>query len=275
MYIFYLEFIIYILFFVLFISLIIKLLVQWLLNRYLDEISNTIKILSENINSDINYKSPALNRFYDEIYNMQKIFKKRECHNNEIFKILNSAAINMELDKFLNDFIPKILNATDSFCGAFYLLNDFTNKLELKYSCGFDKNIYREFDLNAHEFFAHDFNIKVNNNIPNDTIYMSKTFVGKIKPKSIMTVPIVNQDKLIGILIFAGLYNYTDDQIEIVNLTKNYIGIAVNNGVIFERTQRLTNELQFQNRLIQDLNDELENKLKNASDSSDQNLDNR
>lgn len=266
---FYSRILAYILLCVMLIFFITRFIIYKILDRYLNEINNIIQKLVENINSDIDYKSQALNKFYDKIYHMQKILKKREQHNNEIFKILNSAAINIELDKFLDDFIPKLLNATDSLCGAFYLLNSFTNKLEIKYSCGFDKNIYREFDLNAKEFFVNDFNIKINNNIPSDTIYISKTFMGKIKPKSIMTVPITNQNKLIGVLIFAGIYNYTDDQIEIVNLTKNYIGIAINNGLILDKTKRLTNELQFQNKLIQDLNDELENKLKNLSNTQD------
>ena len=77
---------------------------------------------------------------------------------------------------------------------------------------------------------------------------------------------IINENNLIGIMVFASIYNYTDEQIEIINLTKHYVGIAVNNGIIFEKSKRLTNELQFQNKLIQELNDELEKKLKTNSE---------
>lgn len=236
------------------------------LNKFLGEICAVIKLLTTDINSNIIYKEPKLSKFYDCVADFQRVIRKREQYHSEIFNILNSAAVNIELDKFLDDFIPKLLGATESLCGAFYLLNDFSNKLELKYSCGFDKNIYREFDLNANEILIGDLKVRVTNEIPNDTIYMIKTFMGKIKPRSTMTIPIANENKLIGILVFASIYNYTDEQVEIIEHTKHYVGIAVNNGIIFEKTKRLTNELQFQNKLIQDLNEELEKKLKDLSD---------
>lgn len=258
-----------ILFFVALISLIIIFAVNFIFNkifnRYMNEIKRVINLLIDDINSKIENKDVALTTFYDSITNLQRVVRKREHYHNEIFKILNSAAINIELDKFLEDFIPKLLSATDSMCSAFYLLNNFTNKMEIKYSSGFNKNIYREFDLSANEILVSDLKVKVVNEIPEDTVYMIKTFVGKVKPKSIMQIPIVNENKLIGILVFASIYNYTDEQVEIIDLTKHYLGIAVNNGIIFERTKRLTNELQFQNKLIQDLNDELEKKLKDLS----------
>ena len=45
-----------------------------------------------------------------------------------------------------------------------------------------------------------------------------------------------------------------------MDIIKYYVGVAINNGITYERTMRLTNELKFQNKLIQNLNEELEKK---------------
>lgn len=236
-----------------------------LFKKYLSEINRIIYLLHDDINNNFEHETSELADFYDTIIQLQSTIKKREHYHNEIIKILNSAAVNIKLDKFMEDFVPKLMNATESICSAFYLLNDFTNILEIKYSAGFNKNIYREFDLNANEIITPDFKVKVIKDIPDDTIYMIKTFTGKVKPKSIMIIPVENQNKLIGVLVLVSMHNYSDEQIELIELTKHYIGIAVNNGINYEKANRLTNELRFQNKLIQDLNDELEKKLKQLS----------
>jgi PAS domain S-box-containing protein len=50
-----------------------------------------------------------------------------------------------------------------------------------------------------------------------------------------------------------------------VEMIKYYVGVAVANGMTYERTKRLSNELKFQNKLIQNLNEELEKKVENRS----------
>lgn len=236
------------------------------MKKFMLEIVTVIENLTSDLNTEIIDVTPNhLHEFYNSTRHMQKAFQKREQFYSEIFSILNSAAVNIELDKFLDDFVPKLINSTNSNCGAFYLLNNFTNKLEIKYSNGFSKNIYKEFDIDLNEgFMPNSKEVKIIRDVPVDTMYIMKTFLGKIKPKSIMTIPVFNEteDQMIGVLVLSSIYNYTEEHVEIINLTKHYIGIAVNNGIIFERSQRLTNELKFQNKLIQDLNEELEAKIK-------------
>jgi PAS domain S-box-containing protein len=68
-----------------------------------------------------------------------------------------------------------------------------------------------------------------------------------------------------GVMVFASIHEYTADEMEMVELIKYYIGVAVANGLTYEKTKRLSNELKFQNKLIQNLNEELENKVANRS----------
>jgi len=206
---------------------------------------------------------------YNAIAALRKNLGASEANRAEILSLVNSVAANMELEALLEALMPKLIDASRSNWGAFYLANNATGKLEIKSSVGFSKNIYSDFDINLGEGFigqaAQNRETRIITDIPDDTIFVTRTFLGRIKPKNLMVVPIVNQDQLMGVLALASLYDFTDEQLEIVNLIKFYIGAAVGNGVIFERTKRLTNELQFQNRLIQDLNNELEAKMNDAS----------
>ena len=206
---------------------------------------------------------------YNAIGNLRKALWANEANRAEILSLVNSVAANMELEALLEALMPKLIDASRSNWGAFYLANNATGKLEIKSSVGFSKNIYSDFDVNLGEGFigqaAQSRETRIITDIPDDTIFVTRTFLGRVKPKNLMIVPIVNQDQLMGVLALASLYDFTDEQLEIVNLIKFYIGAAVGNGVIFERTKRLTNELQFQNRLIQDLNNELEAKMNDAS----------
>ncbi len=202
---------------------------------------------------------------YKKIADIKDVLNQRETNRTEILNIVNSVAVNMELDKLLEDLMPKLIDVTKSNCGAFYLVNQLSGKLEIKHSLGFSKNLYSEFDLVLGEGLVGTALVKkqvqILNDIPDDTVYVIRTFLGKIKPRSIMIVPILNREQIIGTLVFASIYHYSTEQTEMIDLIKYYVGVAVGNGITYEKTKRLTNELKFQNRLIQNLNDDLEKKV--------------
>lgn len=262
---FYFKSLIYLFLFLLFNGLLIDFLVKKILNNWITKINEIIEQISCDKNIDSMDFPTSLKKFYDALCKLQRVLNKSKKRHNQIIKIIDTIAINIDLDKFLSEFLPQVLDITESLCSAFYLVNHFTNKLELKYSIGFNKNIYQEFDLQANEFLQINQDIKIINDIPNDSVYIIKGFTGKVKPKSLMIVSVINKNELIGILILASIYNYTDAQIEIINSIRSYLSIAIENGKNIEKKDRLINELSFQNKLIQDLNDELEAKIKNLN----------
>jgi len=205
--------------------------------------------------------------FYDTLKDISEVLSVREYNRKEVLSIANSIAVNIELTALLDDLLPKIIKATSSACAAFYMANHATNKLEIKSSIGFSKNIYSDFDMTIGEGLIGSTtkDIKIINDIPEDSIFIIKTYLGKIKPRSIMIIPIINQDKLVGILSLAGIYPYRDDQNEIIELIRYYVGVSIGNAVTHEQTKRLTNELRFQNALIQNLNEDLERKIDNRT----------
>ncbi len=246
-------------------------LVQYIFNKRLEknvnELANELnKLLNENENTCENKNYDA--RFglvYKKLDFVKETLNQRERNQAELRSIVNSVAVNIELDKLLSDIMPKLVAVTKSNCGAFYLANQAAGKLEIKFSIGFSKNIYSEFDLSLGEGFigtaALKKEISVINDIPEDTVYIIRTFLGKIKPKSVVVVPILSQDEVVGCLVLASVYNYTDEQLELIKVVKYYLGVAVSNGITYDKAKRLTSELRFQNQLIQNLNDDLERRV--------------
>lgn len=201
--------------------------------------------------------------FYDKLKEVHGELAKKENTRREVLTIANSIAVNMELTDLLDDLLPKIIKATDSACAAFYMANHLTNKLEIKASVGFSKSIYGDFDMTMGEGLIGQTgkDIKIIKDIPDDSVFFIKTYLGKIKPKSIMIIPIIDRDVLVGVLSLASLFNFKDDQNEIIELMRYYVGVSIGNAKTYEQTKRLTNELRFQNTLIQNLNEDLERKV--------------
>lgn len=196
---------------------------------------------------------------------LQQKFKKENNIHLAALTIINALALNIELNSLIDAVLPKILSVTKSNWGVFYIYNKATEKMELKHSIGLSRNVYREFDVSIGEgmigIAAQTREISIFKDIPDDTVYENKTFLGKINPKSIMTIPILSQDAVVAVIAVASMYNYTKEQRVAMNMVRNYLGLAVSNCLTYERTQRLSKELQFQNELIQNMNDELEKKV--------------
>jgi PAS domain S-box-containing protein len=250
--------------------------VRWSSERkiamYLDELAANIKKVSdgEQIFSIEANASKGVKMLHESIETLRKNMKQQNRTKDIVLKIANTLAVNIELEKLLNELLPKVIEGTRSNWGAFYILNQVTGKLEIKASLGFSNNVYKQFDIAIGEGFigqaAQCKKVKIVQDIPDDTVYVSRTFIGKIKPKAMMTIPIMTQGELVGILVLASIYEYTNEQLEIVKVIRYYLGMAISNGLTYERTQRLSNELQFQNQLIQNLNDELEDKVRERTD---------
>ncbi len=267
-------------FFVLIVANICSIIYLYTYIKYIQakKIKKYIKIMTEDLNTlrydyDENIlllnNNPDILEFHYKVEEIRERYRKKEMNRQKILSIVNSVAVNMEIQMLLEDLMPKLIEVTNSNCGIFYLANNSTNKLELKHSVGFSKNVYSEFDLLLGEgiigLSAQSREIQIIRDLPEDTVYVMRTFLGKIKPKTMMIVPIVNQEQLLGVFAFASIYDYSEDQLEMVKLIKYYVSSAVGNGLIFEKTKRLTNELKFQNRLIQNLNDDLEKKVQDRT----------
>ena len=207
-------------------------------------------------------ETQKLSKEYEALVETQSA---KERIHKDVLDIAHYIALHTDFDKTLQEILPKLAESVRSSCCAFYTLNN-ASRLSLKHSMGFGKNVYSEFDLTVGEGFIGSLALKkeitIIYDVPDDTIYLVRTFLGKIKPKSIMIVPIIFEDQLNGVLAIASIYTYTKEELEFVETIRYYLGVAVSNGVNAEKTKRLSSELAFQNKLIQNQHDEMHNRLR-------------
>ncbi len=207
---------------------------------------------------------------YEAAEELRNTLRRDNIIQQAVIDLENSFAVNIDLENLIDVLLPRLVEETDSSWGVFYSYNTITEKLELKKTLGLTKNVYKEFDVEIGEgligLAAKSHEISIKRDIPSDLIYENRTFLGKVMPKSIMTVPIYENDQLLAVIAMASIYDYSSEQISVIELLRNYIGFVISNCMSFERTQRLTKELQFQNELIQNMNDELEKKVSDRTD---------
>ena len=233
-----------------------------MLRRMTDEIAILPDDLSDKPYDHINDETRI---FFGELARVKRLLDHRGRMRQELFDIVNTIATNMEFENLLRNLLPKLNEATRSSCSAFYAVNHSTGKLEIKHSVGFSKNIYSEFDLTLGEGLIGQAMLKsditILRDLPEDTVYIIRTFLGKIKPRCLIIVPVSCQEQAAGALVCASIYDYAREDRDMIELIRHYLGVAVNNGINFEKNKRLTSELSFQNKLIQDQHEDMKRRL--------------
>ena len=243
---------------------------RYTMKHYIEYMSQSLdSVFSDSGVQPASQNNIELQPFYLQLDKLKSTLHKKDATRQEIMNVVNSVAVNMDYERVLEDLLPKLIVVTGSNCCAFYSLNPQTNKLEIKQSVGFSKNIYSEFDINLGEGFIGEAALKnqttVCVDVPDDSVFIIRTFLGKLKPRNMLITPIFYNEQMTGVIVFASIHEYSHEELEMVDMIKYYVGIAVANGMTYEKTKRLSNELKFQNKLIQNLNDELEKKIEDRS----------
>ena len=201
----------------------------------------------------------------NKLADLTNCLENKEKSYNDVIDIACYVALNLDFEKTLEELLPKLRTLTNSTCCAFYMVSN-NSKLTLKHSVGFSKNVYREFDLTLGEGFigslALEKGITIVYDVPEDTIYMVRTFLGMLKPRNLMVTPVSYDDQLAGVFVCASIGSYTDDHLDFIEKIRYFLGIAVGNGINDEKNKRLHNEMIFQNKLIQNQHEEMRRRLK-------------
>jgi len=246
--------------------------VSFLIEKHCNKLENDISQSAEAIKS-FDYNKLKEIEDFDNICDSVKYLKDKfdfiQKNEQMLRDILIIVSRNLELESFLNEGLPKIMEITNSNGIAFYLVNNSTNKLEIKSSIGLSKSIYSQFDISLGEGYigqaVNKNKVEVIENLPDDTIFTAKTFIGKIKPKNLLIVPINDikeKENVIAVMALSSIYKYNQLQLKNIEKIRQYLSYSVINGIYYNKNKRLNNELRFQNQLIQNLNEDLEERIK-------------
>lgn len=238
------------------------------LKRFFGETLNNLTENNSIFENDNNVNDSDLKDIYKQLKNFQRQNQQTLDLRNEVSKLIDTYIMHQDVYHIFECIMPKIFSITGSICGAFYLVNPAEHKLEIKYSLGFNKDIYNEFDISIGDGYvgvaALTGKIQILKNIPENKLYKLTMIQGFLTPKEIIAIPISYDNEVKGVLIIATTSGYAQKREDVIELISYYVGIAVASGLYHEQNMRLNNELSFQNTLIQDLNNELERKIRGS-----------
>ena len=94
--------------------------------------------------------------------------------------------------------------------------------------------------------------------------FMNDPYIIKTKPKSILSMPIINQGKLIGIIYLENNITtgaFTKERLEVLKILSSQIAISLKNAMLYGKLETATQNLKTANEQLEDYNQTLEQKV--------------
>ncbi|MCF7912292.1 MAG: response regulator [Candidatus Cloacimonetes bacterium] len=171
-----------------------------------------------------------------------------------------------------------LMEITDSVMGAFYVLNENIQMFEHKLSIGVNSDLRVSFDAQQPEG---EFGTAISagriyhfKNIAKDSIFEYLTVAGSLKPREIITIPVLSSHKVVALISLAAIHNYTDECLDSLNMSWNAINLSYSNILHSEKTSMLAQSLSYSNTKLEAQKEELEAQaleLKNQAEELQEN----
>ncbi len=194
--------------------------------------------------------------------------EKRDTERNwivtgvaEISEILRSHDTIDELGDAVISYITEKINAIQ---GAFYVVNDDDPEdpfIEMKSAYAYHKKKYIKGKFKFAEGLVgqaaveKDFILRTE--IPDDYVTITSGILGDKRPKSILITPLITEEKVFGVVEFAGFEKFAESHINFVKeisliLARTIFNIKVNERTrnLLEESQKMSNELQEQQEVL-------------------------
>ena len=167
-----------------------------------------------------------------------------------------------DITGFASQILKTLVDTTGSNLGAFYLLTSDGSRFEHCASIGISPELLEPFDASAAEGelgkAALTKEISHIKDIPEDTIFTFRTFTGTVLPKEMITVPLMINERVSGMISLAALQPYSKEAVEILNLIWLSISTALSNLKAGEETRKLAEALQSKNQELEAQTEELQ-----------------
>jgi len=187
--------------------------------------------------------------------NMAETIESEMILKNNISAISNVMFGKEKLDTFANDLLGALMSITNSNICALYFLNEETSNFEHYYSVGLSKDKIKSFSANMNEgefgLALLEKKIKRITQIPDSTIFTFSAVTGNFKPKDIITIPILHQNKVIAIISLAGIQEYSDKTLQTLDISKKDLTTGINSILAFEKIRKYSEQLDEQNKELE------------------------
>lgn len=189
--------------------------------------------------------------------------EKRDTQRNwivtgvaEIGEILRSHD-NLEL--LGDETIKYIIDKIGAVQGAFYVINDEEEEemlLELKSSYAYNRKKHLKVSFRFAEGLvgqaAAEKDTVLRTEIPEDYVTITSGILGDQRPRCIMIVPLITDEKVYGVLEFAGFERFDKGKVKFVEELSLILARTVFNIKVNERTRRLLEESQAMSSELQE-----------------------
>jgi signal transduction histidine kinase/CheY-like chemotaxis protein/HAMP domain-containing protein len=202
----------------------------------------------------------ALAKAFNSMAESIESFLKLQQINHDITQILVDAE---DLPAFRQNILKKLVEVTGSQMGAYFSRNEKTHLLEHFASIGVMPERMQPFDASLLEGelgrVVETRKITHITDIPEDSRFVFRTFTGKVLPRAIISIPLVVNDVVAGVVSLASIYPYPREVLDMMEQpwTRGF-ETTLSNMRANEETARLAAELQKANQGLRVQTEELE-----------------
>ncbi len=179
----------------------------------------------------------------------------------EISEILRS---HDTIDELGDAVIAYITEKIDAIQGAFYVVNDDNPAdkfIEMKSAYAYHKKKYMQANFKFAEGLVGQAAVEkdyiLRTEIPDEYVSVTSGILGDQRPTGLLITPLITEEKVYGVVEFAGFHRFTESQIKFVReisliLARTIFNIKVNERTrnLLEESQKMSNELQEQQEVL-------------------------
>jgi len=169
-------------------------------------------------------------------------------------RIADVMARELDLRPFCQALLQALLEHTGSQVGAIYLLNESKTDFELFASIGLSA-ARAAFSATGREgefgLAMATRQIQRITDIPPDTRLTLNAVAGDFAPREILTLPLLSETEVIGLISLASLRNYPPVALQLVNDVLGVMTARLNGVLAFRQIREFSKTLEFQNRELE------------------------
>ncbi|MEJ0031899.1 MAG: PAS domain S-box protein [Bacteroidota bacterium] len=198
----------------------------------------------------------------------------QENERNWIMRRLSEAGeitrIHDTISKLGEDIIRFVIAKTDAIQGAFYVVNEETNVIEMVNSFAYNRKKYLQSTFAVAEGLVGqavaEKDIIVRTEIPDDYMTITSGILGDKKPSCLLIMPLIANEKAYGAIEIAGFVTFDSTRIKFIKELGVMLARTIFNITVNEKTKRLLAESQVMLEEINRTRDRMQLLLENASE---------
>lgn len=171
------------------------------------------------------------------------------------------------IDALADAIIKFVIRKIEALQGAFYVINDETQQIELTNSFAYNRKKYLKGAYRSGEGLigqaVAEQDLVLRTEIPADYLSISSGIIGERKPACLLIMPLITNEEVYGVIEVAGFVRFDETRVKFIRELSVMLARTIFNIKVNERTRRLLAESQ---AMGQDLKEKQEVLRQNAEE---------